>query len=206
MHDSQNSSYYQTDRHLKQVKFWKRFLISLAFLFTLIIIIWPLVMLNHKKKIEPAVFNVSPISKAEGVFIQGEDKEQGLYEIKVTNALQDQNNKNFIYFNDLYVKLVTPQGETININSEHGYFEKDKNKVYLNQDVHLVHTQGYDFKTSSAIIELNTRVVSGQEEVIGGGPLGKIKAQGFQILDKGERVLLGPSISNVKSQKSKKKS
>jgi len=59
----------------------------------------------------------------------------------------------------------------------------------LFDDVTLVHQNGTRFLTKSAHVDVAANTAEGHDPVRGHGPSGDIAAQGFKILDKGDRVI-----------------
>lgn len=68
------------------------------------------------------------------------------------------------------------------LKSNKGYVDKQKKIVHLVGDVTLTHTDGYEFKTSEAWIDMGTYSAYSDKPVTGNGPTGKIQAsKGFRI-------------------------
>lgn len=71
----------------------------------------------------------------------------------------------------------------------------------LNGSVNLFHDSGYEFRTSSATIDLKSGTADSTVPVEGQGPFGELKAQGMHLADRGKtivftgkaRVLIYPS-------------
>jgi lipopolysaccharide export system protein LptC len=59
----------------------------------------------------------------------------------------------------------------------------------LFDDVTVTHENGTRFVTKTARIDVSASTAEGHDSVSGHGPSGDITAQGFRILDKGERVI-----------------
>lgn len=73
--------------------------------------------------------------------------------------------------------------------ADHGKFnETDK---VLHMDGHVVFTspEGYVFKTGKSVIDTQTGVVEGDQQVEGAGPTGDIRADNYGIYDKGTRII-----------------
>lgn len=73
----------------------------------------------------------------------------------------------------------------------------------LFDDVTLVHENGTRFVTKTAHVDVSANIAEGHDPVSGRGPSGDIAAQGFRILDKGDRVIFtGKSNLLLKGSKS----
>jgi len=90
--------------------------------------------------------------------------------------------------------IVLADGSWVALTANDGRFEAETNMLHLAGDVNLFHDQGYEFKTTTARVNLVTSTASGDEPVKGQGPFGVLDAEGFRVFDSGERVLfLGPA-------------
>ena len=62
----------------------------------------------------------------------------------------------------------------------------------------MFHDQGYEFQTATARVDLENSTASGDEPIDGQGPFGILKAQGFRVLESGERIFfVGPATLTV---------
>ncbi len=81
--------------------------------------------------------------------------------------------------NDAWVIIEAPQGT----------FWRKRDILDLFGGVNLFHDYGYEVKTSNITINLRLRTASGDAIVHAQGPHGKIKSQGFRVIDNGSRVI-----------------
>lgn len=94
--------------------------------------------------------------------------------------------------------IVLKDGSWIALNADDGVFESQSNILYLTGNVNLFHDQGYEFQTSAAQVNLETSTASGDEPVDGQGPFGILNAEGFRVLESGERIIFtGPARMTV---------
>lgn len=80
-------------------------------------------------------------------------------------------------------------GSWVAVNAKEGLYDRIAQTLGLRGDVQVFHDAGYEFRTESADIDMHANVASGDKPVEGQGPFGHIQAQGFQILDKGSRIV-----------------
>jgi lipopolysaccharide export system protein LptC len=80
-------------------------------------------------------------------------------------------------------------GSWVALNSKEGLYDRVGQTLGLRGEVAIFHDAGYEFHTPSADIDLANGTASGAEAVQGHGPFGQLNAEGFQILDKGSRIL-----------------
>lgn len=85
-------------------------------------------------------------------------------------------------------KLIEDNGKFLNVKSYDGIFNQETEILSLKNSVILENQDGYIFKTESASIDLNAETIHGDDQIIGTGPKGNIKSQGFRINDKGKIV------------------
>ncbi|MSO96703.1 MAG: LPS export ABC transporter periplasmic protein LptC [Rhodospirillaceae bacterium] len=102
---------------------------------------------------------------------------------------------------DKRIELTAPQaditltgGEWLSITAGSGLYDRDSETLDLTDNVSLFQDKGYEMHTSAANIRLKDSSASGRTAVQSQGPFGQLDAQGFDLFDKGERVLfLGPA-------------
>ena len=81
--------------------------------------------------------------------------------------------------NGKWVALTAKSGE---------YYQKAK-RLVLKGQVSLFHDDGYTVQTEIARIDLGAGSADGNKPVIAYGPAGKLRAEGFRIVDKGRRIV-----------------
>jgi LPS export ABC transporter protein LptC len=79
-------------------------------------------------------------------------------------------------------------GELLTLTSNSGILNKVTNKMHLQGQVKLIHSQGYALETSQAWIDCQHGNAHGNHPVWGDGPAGAIKAKGFHIVEKGAKI------------------
>jgi len=84
-------------------------------------------------------------------------------------------------------------GKIVNIASQTGTYHYKEKKIYLQKDVRLQHSLGYDFITTQAVIDVEKSTIGGNDIVRGQAPTGKIESLGFQVIEKGNRIVFGKS-------------
>ena len=71
-----------------------------------------------------------------------------------------------------------------------GVYDRDRQTLSLNGDVNFFHDLGYEIRTLSAKLHLKDGSAEGDEPVEGQGPFGSFVGEGFEVIDRGARVLL----------------
>ena len=85
--------------------------------------------------------------------------------------------------------ITMDSGAWIALDARTGRYNQVARTLDLYGDVTLFHDRGFEIKTESARIDLAAGTARGRETVAGQGPEGELVAQGFKVLDKGERII-----------------
>lgn len=95
---------------------------------------------------------------------------------------------------DLY-NLTSPSGQLryesgnrFDLESQKGVFDQINNKIHLYDDVIFKNNEGYTFETDSIFINLGSEKIYGNQSIFGTGDNGKVKSEGFEIIDGGEEI------------------
>jgi lipopolysaccharide export system protein LptC len=88
-----------------------------------------------------------------------------------------------------HADVKTHGGADIIVTAATGVYQSQMQLLDLFGEVTLVHQNGTRFVTNSARVNAATNTAKGNEAVEGHGPSGDIKAQGFEVLDKGDTIL-----------------
>ena len=89
----------------------------------------------------------------------------------------------------LEYNLLTGGGAGSEVISETGVYDPSNRIIDLTSAVHLETAEGYTFATDHARIYLREERVMGEQPVDGVGPMGRIQADRFEILEGGDRVI-----------------
>jgi lipopolysaccharide export system protein LptC len=86
-------------------------------------------------------------------------------------------------------ELMTHGGTRIVVTARTGIYQQPAQLLDLFGQVTLVHQNGTRFITDRARVNGARETAEGAEPVVGHGPSGDVKAQGFRVLDKGDRII-----------------
>ncbi len=90
--------------------------------------------------------------------------------------------------------IVLPDGAWLSGSSESGVVDWKKRTVHLSGKVQLRHETGYALRSRAAFVNLVDKTATGTGPVEGAGGAGRFQAEGFEVLDGGNRIrLLGRS-------------
>ena len=91
-------------------------------------------------------------------------------------------------------RIVLPDGAWLSGSSESGIVDWTERTVELTGEVRLRHEAGYAIRTQAAYVNLADKTAAGDRPVEGAGNSGRFRAEGFRVLDGGNRIrLLGRS-------------
>jgi len=131
----------------------------------------------------------------------GIDSKNRAFNVTAARAVQSVDDVNRIQLERPKADIVLPNGSHIAIESETGGLQRNTQILDLYGAVTVAQNQAYEFRTSQAQIDLDKRTAGGSAPVEGHGPDGEIRADGFQIVDDGARVMFtGRSRAILRSQ------
>ncbi|MEO5336178.1 MAG: LPS export ABC transporter periplasmic protein LptC [Magnetospirillum sp. WYHS-4] len=81
-------------------------------------------------------------------------------------------------------------GTWLVLTAAEGRYDHIARSLLLAGNVNLFHDTGYEIRTSKVIVDLSEGTAKGPDAVEGQGPFGDMKAEGFQIYDRGTTILL----------------
>jgi len=85
--------------------------------------------------------------------------------------------------------ITLDDGTWLALTANSGTFQREAQILELSGGVNLFHDAGYEFRTESALIDLGMGAAYGEDRIDGQGPFGSLSADGFQILERGQRIL-----------------
>lgn len=196
------------------VGFMKVLLPTVATSLLLVVVIWP--QLNEQNKAFEIGFKEIDKSAAENLRMEkarytGVDRSKRPYSITAEEAEQLDPLSPVIELVQPKADIVMQDGSWIAITAEVGNFNRATQFLELSGTVNLFHDKGYEFRTTSAVLDLRAGDAIGTEPVHGQGPFGNIQAESFIVRNRGERVefhgkarviiLNNPKESRIKGKK-----
>lgn len=98
------------------------------------------------------------------------------------------------------VDLVNPvmrDGNGAELKAPTGYYDRERGVLELYEDVNIRDSAGYAFNTKGARLVLGEDRVEGLSPLEGKGPLGDIRADSYEILDGGNRIVFEGNVRTV---------
>ena len=102
--------------------------------------------------------------------------------------------------------ITTTDGAWLVLTAENGIYTRNQKTLKLVGKVNLFHDQGYEFRTERALIDLAKGTANSNDPVEGQGTFGHLKANGFQLFNKGRTILFRGKSTLVFYPKTKGKS
>ena len=91
-----------------------------------------------------------------------------------------------------HVEAMLENGDNfVSVTADKAQYLQEEKKVELIGNVNVIHGKGYSFVTPAATVDTATMDVTGNQEISGEGPMGKLLATGFEIRDNGKSIRFG---------------
>jgi lipopolysaccharide export system protein LptC len=119
----------------------------------------------------------------------GLDKLNRPYTVTAQVARQMPSKDDLVSLEGPKADIALQSGAWVAVNSDTGVYQQQQQVLDLFGQVHVFHDNGIEFITDSARVNLDQGTAEGTESVAGQGGFGEVDAQGFQLLDRGERVI-----------------
>ncbi len=177
--------------YTRMVSATKLILSAIALILTLVLIILPLInpmydnfrltfssIEGGEKAKNPRMINPR---------FQGIDGEDQTYNIIADDATMNENEE--LTLNNLNADMSLNDGTWVSLLANKGVLSNNHKKLYLTGNVGLYTNSQYEFITDEITINMKDSSAYGTHSVIGKAPIGTIKADGFRLFDKGQRVI-----------------
>ncbi len=121
--------------------------------------------------------------------LTGIDGRQRPYAVTANQILQVAKNGEMVTLQSPQADITMTGGSWVAISSDIGVYRRSTSILGLRDNVSLYHDSGFEFRTTSAHIDVKNGRASGAEPIFGHGPTAEIKAQGFYLPGDGRRVV-----------------
>lgn len=119
----------------------------------------------------------------------GLDENNLPYEVTAEVASQQSAKSDLITLDNPKADMTMKDGSWVALTARSGLYGQKSQQLDLSGDVNLFHDSGYEFKSPSATIDLNSGAGVGHEPTTGQGPAGDIQGEGFRFTDKGKTII-----------------
>ena len=165
---------------------------ALAVALILLIIIWP--QLNFdKSRFRVRVSDIS-LEQADSLAMlnarfEGVDENNQPFSLTADEATQTARREGLIHLELPQGDITLEDGTWLAMNAREGVYSRDAQLLDLTGAVTLFHDRGFELRTEAAQVDLKAGSAEGFETVEGQGPFGTLISEGFQVLDRGERII-----------------
>lgn len=173
------------------VGFMKVLLPTVATALLLIVVIWPqLDEQNDRFQIGFAKIDKSAAENLRMVNARytGVDRAKRPFTVTAESAEQVDADSPVIELLQPKADIVMDDGSWLAVTAELGNYNRVTQFLELAGTVNLFHDKGYEFRTTSAVLDLRAGDAIGTEPVHGQGPFGHIQAEGFIVRNRGESI------------------
>jgi lipopolysaccharide export system protein LptC len=119
----------------------------------------------------------------------GSDGKKQPYTVTADTAAPLDPQSNIIALDKPKADITLENGTWIALSALGGIYSRQDQLLELSGGVNLFHDAGYEFRTTLALIDLAKGAAYGDRTVEGQGPFGSVKSDGFQVFDKGARII-----------------
>jgi len=119
----------------------------------------------------------------------GIDREDRPFTITAITAFQNNGNNDLMALEQPKAHFQSQSGAWVTIGGDTGLYQAQAHFLDLTGNVVLSHQKGYVFHTNSARIDLQDDAAEGNDPVVGVGPSGSVRGDGFRALHNGESVV-----------------
>ncbi|MGF1609058.1 MAG: LPS export ABC transporter periplasmic protein LptC [Kiloniellales bacterium] len=158
----------------------------------LLVVVWP--QLNpDDSRFRIGVTRIS-LSQAENLSMMnarydGIDKESRPFTITADLATQESANADIVDLELPKADITLEDGTWLVLTAKTGRYRREAETVELNDNVVVFHDQGFEVRTDAATIFLKEGAARGSSPVQGQGPSGLLTSEGFQLINRGERII-----------------
>jgi lipopolysaccharide export system protein LptC len=119
----------------------------------------------------------------------GIDKQNRPFTVTAETARQNPSKDDIVSLESPKADITLQSGAWVAVTSETGVYQQQSQILDLFGSVHLFHDRGIEFTTDTARVFMNESRAEGDDPVAGQGSFGELSAEGFRLLDKGDRVV-----------------
>lgn len=178
-------------RYARFVGIMRILLPTIATALVILVALWPqLTDQQQRYSITPAKIAseaAKTLTMVNGVY-SGIDDKRRPYTLTADSVKLSNSNLSIVALTAPKADLLMEDGSWVAVTAREGTYDREKKILKLTGAVNLFHDSGYEFRTSAAVIDMMAGDAYGTDPVEGQGPFGNIKAQGFVIRNRGEKI------------------
>jgi lipopolysaccharide export system protein LptC len=183
--------------HSRIVSFLKVVLPGAALALAVVFFIWPYFQPSDRNfRVRPIPVTAADLENLNvvGARFVGLDGRNQPFTLMADQAIQATGASNSMDLDRPQGDITLRDGSWLAVTANRGTYQRPANTLTLNGDVSLFQDGGYEVHTEAANIDLARGHAEGSSAVRGQGPGVQMEGTGFQIFDRGQRMLItGPS-------------
>jgi lipopolysaccharide export system protein LptC len=184
------------------VKSMRYVLPILAVILTVVVITWPdmedkIVIVQKDELIPTSESDIGENELLNPRFETTDAQNQPIH-VTATRALQNQENPNLIKLENPVADLKMKNGSKVNIKALNGTYEQETEKLFLQNDVKILHESGYKLHAEELRVDMKTREAFSDKNVSIEGPDAYIEATGLEgNMNDGILIFKGPATLTI---------
>ncbi|MEM1140675.1 MAG: LPS export ABC transporter periplasmic protein LptC [Pseudomonadota bacterium] len=111
----------------------------------------------------------------------GRDEADRAYTVVADTARRKHDNPHLVWLDQIKANVVGQDEPGFLLTALSGVFETEKRLLELTGDIRVRSADGYDLATEFAEANLKAGLITGDREIVANGPLGDLRADGFQV-------------------------
>jgi lipopolysaccharide export system protein LptC len=180
-------------RHSRYVGILKILLPSIAVGLILLLVVWSQMNLDEKRfrigLTELAPEEVDSLNVVNARY-EGIDKKDRPFSVTAARAVQLDDDKEVIDLTEPRADITLTDGAWLAVSADTGRFARKDDLLDLRGSVSLFHDRGFEFHAETVRIDLEASTAVSHDPVDGQGPDGHVTAQGMEVQQGGDRILL----------------
>jgi lipopolysaccharide export system protein LptC len=183
----------KTDRYSRRVRFLRRMLPAIGLSLVMLVAVWPRLhpLLQQVRLGFPAIdLREARELRMVNPRYAGLDRYGRPYVITAAVGRQTPDRNDVMALEQPKAVMTVHGGASVAVTAATGIYQSPAQLLDLFGDVNLVHENGMRFVTQRAHANLSDNTAEGRDPIEGHGPSGDIKGEGFQILSKGDTIIV----------------
>jgi lipopolysaccharide export system protein LptC len=164
---------------------------ALAVAIVLLVVVWPQLAPDERS----FRVGVSDISEEDAGTLtmtnarfQGHDEQGRPFTVSADSASQANSGAELIELDKVHADITLADGAWVSVTADSGTYHRSDEDLTLQGSVNLFHDRGFEMRTERVEVDLKAGKATSDTAVEGQGPSGTLKAEGFRVLNKGERI------------------
>ena len=197
---------FKLKRHSRRVVLFKRGLPVFAFMLASVMLLWPSVFAEQKEQFSVAVKsnqkNLAPHVDIESVRFYTQDKKKQPLTVTAPRVLETDSEKQIVTLYKPEAVYDMASGVRMTSNTSQGLIYQQEEYMLFEDEVVTTTDTGYRAVSTQVVCDNKAGALRSRAPVTITGPAGKLKAEGFEIYNRGDNIdFLNKTDSTIFSEK-----